>query len=77
LLIDIGLSRFRDNVGRVGCLVIENSKPYALHRRQKLELPKDDGPDMLRYLEQAAALDPVPSPLARQIHDLERKAGVR
>jgi hypothetical protein len=36
-------------------------------------LPKDDGPDMLRYLKRAAALDPQPSPLKERIAKLEAK----
>jgi hypothetical protein len=73
IMIDIGLSRIYDNVGKLGALVIENGKAMALHRGQKLELPKDDGPDMLRYLKQAAALDPQPSPLKERIAKLEAK----
>ena len=72
-MIDLGLSRIYDNVGKLGCLLIEKGKPYALHRGQKLELPKDEGPDMLRYLKQAAALDPQPSPLAQRINGLEKR----
>jgi hypothetical protein len=71
VMIDVGLSRIYDNVGKLGCLLIEKGKPYALHRGQKLELPKDEGPDMLRYLKQAAILDPQPSPLAARIRALE------
>ncbi len=74
VLIDIGLSRVYDNVGKMGCLEIEGNRVTAIHRGQKLELPKDeDGPDMLRYLKMAAALDPQPSPLARRIAELEKK----
>jgi TPR repeat protein len=72
ILIDIGLSRVYDNVGKVGALVIENGRAYALHRGQGLELPRDSGPDMLRYLKQAAALDPRPSPLEPRIAKLEK-----
>jgi hypothetical protein len=73
ILIDIGLSRVYDNVGKMGCLVIENGNAYALHRGQKLELPKDEnGPDMLRYLREAAALDPQPSPLNARIAELQK-----
>lgn len=75
ILIDIGLSRVYDNIGKVGCLVIENGKPpYVLHRGTRLELPKDAGQDLLRYLKEAAALDPPPSPLLKRIADLEAKA---
>jgi len=73
LLTDIGLARLYDNLGRMACLVIETGKPYALHRGTKLELPKDSTTDMLRYLKQAAALDPTPSSLAKRIAALESK----
>ena len=73
LLIDIGLARLYDNLGRMACLVIEHGKPYALHRGTKLELPKDSTTDMLRYLKQAAALDPTPSSLSKRIAALESK----
>ncbi len=73
ILIDIGLSRIYDNIGKLGCLEIDRGHAYALHRGQGLELPKDEnGPDMLRYLKQAAALDPQPSPLAARIQKLEK-----
>jgi len=71
LLIDIGLARLYDNLGRMACLVIEKGKPYALHRGTKLELPKNSTTDMLRYLKQAAALDPTPSSLSKRIAQLE------
>jgi TPR repeat protein len=72
VLIDIGLSRVYDNVGRMGCLEIDGDKAVAVHHGQKLELPKDEnGPDMLRYLKQAAALDPQPSPLQPRIEALQ------
>ena len=73
VMIDIGISRAYDNIGKVGCLEIDGGKAYALHRGQKLDLPKDEnGPDMLRYLRQAAALDPKPSPLAARIENWKR-----
>jgi hypothetical protein len=76
ILIDIGLSRVYDGIGKVGCLVIENGKPpYVLHRGTRLELPTDTGKDLLRYLKAAAALDPPPSPLAKRIAELESKLG--
>ena len=75
ILIDIGLSRVYDNIGKVGCLVLENGATYALHRGTKLELPSDSGKDMLRYLKQAAALDPAPSPLLKRIAELEATLG--
>lgn len=74
VMIDIGISRAYDNVGKVGCLEIEDGKVFALHRGQELELPADEnGPGMLQYLKQAAALDPQPSPLAPRIEKLEKK----
>ncbi|MDQ6699454.1 MAG: metallophosphoesterase [Acidobacteriota bacterium] len=73
IMIDIGLSRVYDNIAKLGCLLFEGGKPYALHRGNKLELPKDERADMLRYLKQAAALDPAPSPLAARIKDTEAK----
>lgn len=76
LLIDIGLSKVYDPAGRIACLVIEKgAKPYALHRGTRLELPSDEGKDLLRYLKAAAALDPPPSPLLRRIGELEAKTG--
>lgn len=73
IMIDIGLSRVYDNTGKLGCLLIENNQPYALHRGAKLELPAGGEKEMLRYLKQAAALDPSPSPLAERISALEAK----
>jgi hypothetical protein len=71
LLIDIGLARLYDSLGRMACLVIEKGEPYALHRGTMLELPKDSTTDMLRYLKQAAALDPTPSSLSKRIAAVE------
>jgi TPR repeat protein len=74
VMLDIGLPRVYDNVSKIGCLEIDGDKAYALHRGHKLELPADDnGPDMLRYLKEAAALDPAPSPLAPRIAKLSVK----
>jgi hypothetical protein len=72
--VDAGLPRVYDNRAKIACLEIDKGAPYALHRGQKLELPKDEsGPDMLRYLKQAAALDPKPSPLEARIAAFESK----
>jgi Sel1 repeat/Calcineurin-like phosphoesterase len=71
ILIDAGLSRIHDNRGRIGCLVIEHGQAYALDRGEGLALPADAGLDLLRYLRQAAALDPAPSPLLPRIAALE------
>jgi len=71
LQIDVGLSKVYDETGRCACLEIEKGKVRALHRGKRLELPKDDPIDLLRYLKEAVALDPKPSSLSRQIAALE------
>lgn len=73
LLVDVGLARLYDEFSRLACLVIEKGKPYALHRGQRLDLPTDSGPDLLRYLKAAAALDPQPSSLLGRIQKLEQQ----
>jgi TPR repeat protein len=75
VLIDIGLPRVYDNLGKMGTLIIEDGAAYALHRGRKLKLPTDGGPALLDYLKQAAALDPSPSPLAGRISELEKRLG--
>lgn len=78
ILIDIGLSRVYDGIGKVACLVIDKgAPPYALHRGKRLELPTDSGTDLLRYLKQSAALDPPPSPLLARIAELEAKLAAK
>lgn len=57
LMIDVGLSRFYDEQGRMACLVIEKGKPFALHRGHRVELPSDSTTDLLRYQRQTSALD--------------------
>jgi hypothetical protein len=64
ILIDVGLSKVYG--GTPACLISENSKLYALHRGQLLELPMEPG-GVIAYLKTAAALDPPPSPLQRLI----------
>jgi hypothetical protein len=76
LLIDVGLARLYDPKLRSACLLIEKGRPSALHRGKKLELPSDDGQDLLRYLKQAAALDPPPSPLTKRIAALDARLAV-
>ena len=62
--IDVGLSKLYR--GTPACLISEDSKLYALHRGQRLELPAaQDG--LSAYLKAAAALDPPPSPLHKLI----------
>ncbi|HSM76675.1 MAG TPA: metallophosphoesterase, partial [Bryobacteraceae bacterium] len=76
LMVDVGLSRLYDQFSRLACLVIENGKPYALHRANRLELPTDSGPGLLRYLKEAAAIDPPPSSLLPRIAALEKQLAV-
>ncbi|MBZ5582718.1 MAG: metallophosphoesterase [Acidobacteriia bacterium] len=73
ILIDVGLPRVYDNTGKLAVLEIDEGHPYALHRGHRLDLPADEnGPGMLRYLREAAALDPQPSPLAARIQQLQK-----
>jgi hypothetical protein len=71
VLTDVGLSRVFDPSGRQACLVIERGKLWALHRGRLLGLPDSDGPALIHYLKEAAALDPLPSPLESLIARLE------
>ena len=73
ILIDVGLAKNKKGEARQACLLEQNGQLFAVHRGAKLPLPMDDGKDMLRYLKQAAALDPEPSPLAGRIQSLETK----
>jgi hypothetical protein len=73
LMIDIGLARLYDPALRSACLIIEKGKPHTLHRGKPLQLPSDSGPDYLRYLKEAAALEPSPSPLAERIKEIEAR----
>ncbi len=75
LLIDIGLARLYDKMLRQACLLVENGKPFALHRGKKLDLPADAGAEMLRYLKLASTLDPQPSSLTKRIGELQARVG--
>lgn len=66
ILIDVGLSAVYG--GPPAALLIEDGRPFALHRGRRLALPLDG--NLLPYLEAAVALDPPPSPLARLADDL-------
>ena len=48
---------------------------WIVNHDARLELPTDTGKDLLRYLKQAAALDPAPSPLQKRIAELEMRLG--
>jgi TPR repeat protein len=73
ILIDAALSRRSNNTGNVECLIEDQGKLMALYRGVPIELPKDEDADLLRYLKQAAALDPAPSPLEPRIKLLEAR----
>ncbi len=73
VLTDVGLLRLPGQPARQACLVIERGRAYALHRGQPLELPAGGGSELIRYLKQAAALDPAPSPLETLIARLEAR----
>ena len=69
LLIDVGLSQYYG--GRRACLVIENGVAATIHRGKRLALPEDGSAAALhRYLSEAAALDPAPSPLQSVVDSL-------
>ncbi len=66
IFIDVGISAFYG--GPLACLLIEGDELFAIHRGEKIPLPTTDSPeDLLAYLQKAAALDPSPSPLAKNI----------
>jgi hypothetical protein len=58
--------------GHLACLVIEGSKPYALHNGVKIEIPLGgDSSALLTYLYQVAEFEPENSHLRKRIRDLE------
>lgn len=62
VVIDCGLSKVYH--GTPAALIIEKGKAFALHRGKLLPLPtSNDG--VAAYLQQAAALDPQPSPITQ------------
>ena len=67
LAIDAELSR-----GRLGCLLTESGKVYAMHGTRKLEIPTDSGEDLLRYFRRVATLlRPTSRRLQNMIEELE------
>ncbi len=75
LMIDVGISKSYG--GRLACLLIERNKVFAIHRGEKLEIPSDSGEGLLRYLKDAARLDPIPSPLEEIILALQERLTTR
>jgi hypothetical protein len=67
ILIDVGLSKLYG--GTPACLMVEQSKLFALHRGSQLELPMAKQ-GLVDYLKAAAALDPTPSPLEKLIQSI-------
>ena len=72
ILIDVGLAKNKKGEARQACLLEQGGQLFAVHRGSKLPLPKNDGEDLLRYLKQASALDPEPSPLLGRIQSLTK-----
>ena len=69
IAVDVGLSKAYG--GGLACLLIEKGSLSAIHRGKRLPLPQGGSAELLAYLKQAAALDPVPSPLAGMISQIE------
>jgi hypothetical protein len=67
ILADVGLSNAYG--ARLACLLIEGEKLTAIHRGIALTLPASSS-GILDYLKEAAARDPVPSPLIVAIQAL-------
>jgi hypothetical protein len=49
-----------DDPEHIGCLVIEDGRPFALYHGRGLALPTDEGIDLARYRRQIAALQSRP-----------------
>jgi hypothetical protein len=66
-VIDVGMSAVYGS--HRACLLVEGSSFYAVHRGQKLDLPSG-GPEFLRYLQKALALEPPGSSLAKYVAEI-------
>jgi hypothetical protein len=66
IMIDVGLAAYYG--GPPAALVVEDGRPYALHRGTRLPLPLDG--DVLPYLQAAAALEPERSRLRKYVDQL-------
>jgi hypothetical protein len=69
VVIDVGLSRFFG--GPPAALILEDGKPFALHRGRKLALPESDGEPLVRYVREVMALEPDPSRLQALLDRLQ------
>jgi hypothetical protein len=54
--IDVGLGRAYGS--RLACLIIEDGRPWVLHRGKRLELPDSSPGSLERYMDQAMGLEP-------------------
>jgi Calcineurin-like phosphoesterase len=67
--IDVGLSKVYG--GPPAALVLEDGKPFAIHRGKRLALPESDGEPLVRYVREVAALEPSPERLKPLLAQLE------
>jgi Calcineurin-like phosphoesterase len=70
--IDVGLSKSYG--GPPAALVLEEGKPFALHRGKRLPLPESDGEPLLRYVREVIALEPDSARLQPLLSKLESAA---
>lgn len=75
VVIDVGLSTYYG--GHPVCLVQEGAVMYAVHRGTKLPLPMDAADDLMRYLKNAVALEPMRSALAKHLAEVEASLAAR
>jgi hypothetical protein len=67
--IDVGLSAVYG--GPPAALLLEEGRAFALHRGKRLALPDDEGPGLLAYVREVAALEPDPTRLQGLVQRLE------
>jgi hypothetical protein len=67
--IDVGLSKVYG--GPPAALVLEDGKPFAIHRGKHLALPESEGEPLLRYVREVAALEPNSERLKPVLAQLE------
>jgi hypothetical protein len=69
VMIDAGMSEYFGS--HRSFLLIDNQQLYAVHRGDKVLLPKDGLMDVVRYLKQVIALEPGPTPLTAFLRNLQ------